>query len=281
MKKRLLLLFAVLLLSSCGNKIQKENLENPTSNTYQESEIKKDMNILYLEDLEKENKEELTDLLLYQVKKNYNTHTEPYSTYRADYVANFNEGNRVSLLARIDIDGYNYADGIFELGYGIRVPAAFIYERDSSLDRSGKTAYRFKEIVEAEDGELSYESIKKMAHNDQEIIDKLINSKATFSEDHRRSMDLLKEDADKKKLQNYSHTAESVPNYDKDIVYLKENNRHVEDTIVIVKTKDYDTITEENAKGEDNIYPGLLFDRKTGIAVRHYVFPPVTLIDNQ
>lgn len=227
-----------------------------------ENEEINDKNSKIIESKNSLRKKALT-LLLSNKMRQIETMNNPgeYKTYYPNLVKDFFEDGKLIFLASVKNANYSYQDGIFNEESGYLIPMEFQYILNEDKN------FVFDKKIEAEDGSKNGPSIEKMARGDKKTFDNLL-----LANINKEIYDSLMEDlfyvAKEKGLKDFTHKLEEIPGYEKDVIYIEKGPRHLDGTVEIVKKKDYEEA--KNNFGKEN-WPhcdGILYHKKTGIAVK-------------
>ena len=213
-----------------------------------------------------ESKDNLRDkaleLLLSNQVQNVETMKNPgdYQIYCTQLVKDFFEDGKLIFLASVNNANYSYNNGIFNEVSGYTTPVEIRYVLDNNKN------FAFDEKIEAMDGAGYGPSIKKMARDDQAIFDVFLDDRS--GKDYDKLMEDLLYVAEEKGLDNFTHSLEDIPGYEKDVIYIKEGPNHIPGTVEITKKKDYEEAKKEVGKENWPHCEGILYHEKTGIAVK-------------
>lgn len=163
---------------------------------------------------------------------------------------------------------YKFDKGIFDNDSGAIFPIRY----DMDLE------FRIVKEYQVQDGGRFAPSIREMAENDEELVEKLMGSQGSFSSMYDYVMEDLQKNAQIAGLKNFSHKKNEIPGYEKDVREIDDDTPN--GVICIIKNKDYDKVQEERKEivsptvaGKHSVYaPCIHYHEKTGICVEDTVW---------
>lgn len=168
--------------------------------------------------------------------------------------------NKTSVLVNLASEEYLFQNGVFVGDTGFSGPTELIYTKE-------KDDYKLTEIVMPKDGNLYYDSLKKMARNDKLLMDEIDGyNEAGIAK-------ALAKKAEEIGLKNYQHQIDDIPGIGKDYVLFHTADKNV---VEIANLDEYNekllTCEESNWTYVD----GVRYFINEKIAVK----TPVTIDDN-
>lgn len=274
MRKMIIAVLSIIVLSSCQKTIP-ENKEYPSAAVPNAASVaeKAVPAEIDLEKTEKMNQKEIESLIESHLRQNMKSHlSDPLNIIIADYAGKFMEGDSLSFIAYVDHSGFNFKEGIFERVSGRMSPIEVKYIKNTDNDK--ENIYSFKEVIYPIDGTDYEKSILEMTRQNQEILNKLKESEKNQEQTYYKMMDHLKIEADKAGLKNYQHKVNEVPGFDKGVQLIENSSIHIKDTIQIISKSDYERLKNVSSgeKSHTETADGVLYDKKTGIAVRDILY---------
>lgn len=173
-----------------------------------------------------------------------------------------------SIFANIIQMTYRFDKGIFDNDSGAIFPIRY----DMDLD------FKVVKVYQTQDGARFLPSIREIAENDEELVEKLLGSQGSFSSKYDVIMEEIKKNAQIAGLKNYSHKKNEIPGYEKDVREIDDDTPN--GVICIIKNTDYDKAQEERKEivsstvaGKHAVYaPCIYYHEKTGICVEDTVW---------
>ena len=176
-------------------------------------------------------------------------------------------------------DGYNVFANIIQMTYKFDKG---IFDNESGaifpIRYNMDLEFRIVKEYQVQDGGRFAPSIREMAENDEELLEKLMGSQGSFSSMYDYVMEDLQINAQIAGLKNFSHKKNEIPGYEEDVREIDDDTPN--GVICIIKNKDYDKVQEERKEivsptvaGKHSVYaPCIYYNEKTGICVEDTVW---------
>ena len=255
-----------------GCKANMDILSGNVDNIYKSSQMdSKVNNVIKTIDKDDEIKEKARDII-------YNTNIKKLKdnskigqsipSVCVDIVGLKKRTDRYNVFANIIQMTYKFDKGIFDNDSGAIFPIRY----DMDLE------FRIVKEYQVQDGGRFAPSIREMAENDEELVEKLMGSQGSFSSMYDYVMEDLQKNAQIAGLKNFSHKKNEIPGYEKDVREIDDDTPN--GVICIIKNKDYDKVQEERKEivsptvaGKHSVYaPCIHYHEKTGICVEDTVW---------
>lgn len=179
---------------------------------------------------------------------------------KADIVATFEENDDQVVLANIYELGFIPKDGVFTSSSGAMFPVEIHY----AIVEDGFTK---TSVIYTMDGSEFSSSVKKMSRNNTEWYNELMESQNSYHQIYNPIIEKLKSHIDKHGMKDYIHNINQIPEYEKDVIHLKNLENEPKGNIAVVKRTDYYAAKEEIGIENWPHYKGILFNEATGICV--------------
>lgn len=201
----------------------------------------------------------------------FSKENNPIGVYAITLVDRFYENGNLIILANVFNENFSYANGIFDGESGFAMPIEYRYNFVNDKEDLKNSKYEFGEIILAEDGAEFGPSVKEMSRGNEETYKKLMDSQNSYANNYNYMMNRLSYLAKEEGLENFSHKIEEIPGYENDVIYIESRPNHIEGTVEIAKSDEYEK-AKKNEEGAN--WPhceGVVYHKETGIAVKTYI----------